>query len=81
VILAALHDLALAGRAPALAAAYPPQTATLPLARRSTRWLRASLVEASQTWPGSTTMAGRDRASGQESLEINSYPLAFLFDI
>ena len=37
VILAALHDLALAGRAPALAAAMPLPTATLPRQRRSTR--------------------------------------------
>ena len=37
VILAALHDLALAGRAPALAAAYAARTATPPPTRRSTR--------------------------------------------
>jgi hypothetical protein len=37
VILAALHDLTLAGRAPALAAAMPLPTATLPRQRRSTR--------------------------------------------
>src|SRR5438093_13107236 len=35
VILAALHDLALAGRAPALAAAMPLRTAALPVARPS----------------------------------------------
>jgi hypothetical protein len=40
VILAALHDLALAGYAPALAAALPLGTATLPPARRSTRFLK-----------------------------------------
>src|ERR1700686_5588591 len=37
VILAARHDLALAGRAPALARPMPLRTPTLPLARRSTR--------------------------------------------
>jgi len=36
VILAALHDLALAGRAPLLPRPMPLRTATLPLARRST---------------------------------------------
>jgi hypothetical protein len=37
VILAALHDLALAGRAPALAGPMPLRTAPLPLTRPSTR--------------------------------------------
>lgn len=38
VILAALHDLALAGRAPRSPPPMPPRTATLPPARRSRRW-------------------------------------------
>jgi hypothetical protein len=37
VILAALYDLALAGRAPRLPRPMPLRTATLPLARRSIR--------------------------------------------
>ena len=37
VILAALHDLALAGRAPALPPPMPPGTATPPVPQRPTR--------------------------------------------